>query len=373
MAIGVHVRGELVEEELSGDRLQHFVVGGAPRQGKSQWILSAMGSLVHRYNPQQIQFICGDGKGGVTLGFLQGSPYLLQPVAYTRAAASELVNGLKELVSDRYAQFRQVNAQTIDDYIASTGVSMPYIGVFWDEFQDLFTLDPRQPELPILESLASLAPAAGVFFVWSSQRIDGKLLPPQINSKCLSHVCLKVQKDKDSEFVLNGDPAGVNLLGKGDLIYDNGKETHRLQGLYLPHRDAVFKSTPTLTSHPDAPTLDQFSQEFAVPTPRDYLEKCLNLPTAESVEAEPESPPTPPEIEWDEIPDYLHELIKFSIRFGWVTARKIKSDVSVYRNSSTDEIRSFFLAAQNLGVGMVRGSGDRLQYAAILGETREYR
>ncbi len=369
MAIGVNVRGELVEEELSGERLQHFVVGGAPRQGKSQWILSAIGSLVHRYTPQQIRFVCGDGKGGVTLGFLQGSPYLLQPVAYTRKDATDLVEHLKELVSDRYALFRPVNAQTIDDYIASTGEVMPYVGVFWDEFQDLFTLDAHHKELPILESLASLAPAAGVFFVWSSQRIDGKLLPPQINSKCLSRVCLKVQKDKDSEFVLNGDAAGVSLLGRGDLLYDDGKDTHRLQGLLIPHRDVVFgKSTQAIAA---APTLEQFSQEFQVIDPRESLERLFKMSPSDTSERKQESQSKQPDIDWDDIPDHLHDLIKYSLKYGWVTARKVKQNVRLYSGSSTDEIRGFFLAAMNAGVGMTRGEGDRLQYAAILGETRD--
>lgn len=243
MAIGVNIRGELVEEVLSGESLQHYVVGGAPRQGKSQTLLSMIGSLTNRYSPQQVQFLCGDGKGGVTFGFLNGSPYLLQPVAFTKDETANQVDYLRRLVEDRYSRFRQVGAQTIDAYMSTTQEPMPFVGVFWDEFQDLFApLDSKHPDLPVLESLASLAPAAGVFFVWSSQRIDGRLLPPQINSKCLSRLCLKVQKDKDSEFVLNGDPSGVDLLGKGDLLYDDGRQVQRLQGLYIPHRDTVFRS-----------------------------------------------------------------------------------------------------------------------------------
>lgn len=365
MAIGVNVQGELVEEELSGDRLQHFVVGGAPRQGKSQWILSAMGSLVARYTPQQIQFVCGDGKGGVTLGFLADSPYLLQPVAYTRKDASALVTYLKDLVDDRYAQFRPVNAQTIDDYVSLTGQPMPYVGVFWDEFQDLFTLDPRQPELPILESLASLAPAAGVFFVWSSQRIDGKLLPPQINSKCLSRVCLKVQKDKDSEFVLNGDTAGVNLLGKGDLIYDDGKETQRLQGLYLPHRDTVFKSAPVISPKTDAPTLEQFSEEFQSVTLREHLEKCLNLSQLNTHETEPK-PLKQLSFDLDSLLPELQPIVRLSVKQnGWIKAIDCKRNIRALKSTSTEVIREYFILLANQGCGNLRGEGDQCQYTAF--------
>lgn len=365
MAIGVNVQGELVEEELSGDRLQHFVVGGAPRQGKSQWILSAMGSLVDRYTPQQIQFICGDGKGGVTLGFLANSPYLLQPVAYTRKEATGLVNYLKELVSDRYAKFRPINAQTIDDYVATAGEAMPYIGVFWDEFQDLFTLDPRQSELPILESLASLAPAAGVFFVWSSQRIDGKLLPPQINSKCLSRVCLKVQKDKDSEFVLNGDTAGVNLLGKGDLIYDDGKETQRLQGLYLPYRDTVFKSAHAISPKTDALTLEQFSEEFQSVTPREYLENCLNLSQTDTHEAELK-PLKRLNFDLDSLLPELQPIVKLSLKQGgWIKAIDCKRNIRTLKSTSTEVIREYFILLTNQGCGNLRGEGDQCQYTAF--------
>lgn len=338
MAIGVNIRGELIEAQLSGESLQHFVVGGAPRQGKSQWILSAMGSLTRRYTPKQIQFIGGDGKGGVTLGFLQGSPYLLQPIAYTREAATDLVGYLKGLVDGRYSKFRRVDAQTVDAYNATASEPLPYVGVFLDEFQDLFTLDPRHDELAALESLASLAPAAGVFFVWSSQRIDGKLLPPQINSKCLSRVCLKVQKDKDSEFVLNGDTSGVNLLGKGDLIYDDGREVQRLQSLYIPHRDAVFGKQSALPAPgATAPTLEQFSQEFSAPTPIELLEKSFNLPTAK--EHEPV---------YQFANDALKNLASYLQRKGEISVRDIKYSWGSNHNFNAQEVQDLLIELMHL-------------------------
>lgn len=134
-------------------------------------------------------------------------------------------------------------------------------------------------------------------------------------------------------------------------------------GLELPAGEA-------LASLP-APTLEQFSQEFQAPTARELLERSFNLTAENAPEIEQETTPKQPDINWDEIPDHLHDLIKFSLKHGWVTARKIKQNVRLYSNSSTEEIRSFFLAAMNAGVGMTRGEGDRLQYAAILGETRE--
>ena len=326
MAIGVNIRGKLVETELSGQNLQHYVLGGAPRQGKSQWILSAMGSLVDRYSPQQIRFVLGDGKGGVTLGFMQGSPYLLQPVAYSRSEALPLVEYLKELVESRYTQFRAIGAQTIDDYLTLSNQPMPFVMVVWDEFQDLFNLsNPKSEELPALESLSSLAPAAGIFFIWSSQRIDGKLLPPQINSKCLSRVCLKVQKDRDSDFVLNGDTSGVNLLGQGDLIYDDGHTVQRLQGLYLPNRHDVFGKNQTLAPGVAAPPLEPVRQEFKAPTAREVLENSFKIPATKEHE--------PVEEFEDEnlksLAQYLQKKREISVRdvkYSWGSNRGFKAD-----------------------------------------------
>lgn len=137
-------------------------------------------------------------------------------------------------------------------------------------------------------------------------------------------------------------------------------------GMELPGSDR-----PAIAPGATAPTLEQFSQEFAAPTPRELLEQSFNLPTANEHESIADSAPKQPDIDWDDIPDHLHDLIKYSLKYGWVTARKVKQNVRLYSSSSTEEIRSFFLAAMNAGVGMVRGEGDRLQYAAILGETRE--
>jgi hypothetical protein len=252
MALGVDTNSNLIDITLSGANLKHFVLGGVPRSGKSQMILSMIGSLVYRYSPSQFRFFAMDGKGGVTLGLLDGCEHLLAPVACDPLTAKTAVSLIKQMTDERYRLFRESRSQTIDEFNRKTdGEPLPYIGVFIDEFQDLFDFSSKQNSpLQTLQSLASLSPAAGIFFVWASQRIDAKLLHPQINNKCLGRVCLKVQKDVDSAFVLNGDTSGAYLLGKGDAIFSDGVDTRRLQGLYISEDelDAIFHPYGSITA-----------------------------------------------------------------------------------------------------------------------------
>jgi hypothetical protein len=262
MAIGVNVEGQLIEAELRGSSLQHIVMGGAPRQGKSQAILSMIGSLITRYTPDQIRFICMDGKGGVTLNILNGSPYLLAPVATDSTLAERLAVLIDEIVRKRYEKFSEAGCQDIDAYNRIADKPLPYIAVFIDEFQDLYTFGtkPKKGEVDvttIFSNISSLSPAAGIFIVWASQRIDGRLLPSQINSKAVSRICLKVQKESDSEFVLNGEPDGAYLLGKGDMIYQDGIKSHRLQGLFIPENElAEIFGSPQHSFHRDYPVIE---------------------------------------------------------------------------------------------------------------------
>ena len=189
---------------------------------------------------------------------------------------------------------------------------------------------------------------------------------------------------EESTIIMGTPNSGAeNLLGKGDLLLRAGNEVVRLQAPLVDSpilvRQAIARcQSPTLptgrtalTASDESPTLAEFRQEFQVIDPRESLERLFKMSPSDMSEREQESQPKQPDIDWDDIPDHLHDLIKFSLKNGWVTARKVKQNVRLYSGSSTDEIRGFFLAAMNAGVGMTRGEGDRLQYAAILGETRE--
>lgn len=227
LVIGVDVRGNLIEAPLNTNELESFLVGGMPKTGKSSWIKSMLASLIFRYPPQRISFVIGDGKGGVEFGFLSESPYLLKPVATTAKTASELLKWLKQFTDERYEKFAEVGVNNLDDYNKQQPLKLPYVLASFDEFQDLFDFKPKKgkdsPDFENAASVASRGRAAGVLIVFSTQKPDRKLLPGQIDGKLGSRVCLAVQRDCDSEVILNGDSQGACLRPhQQSLNQDNG-------------------------------------------------------------------------------------------------------------------------------------------------------
>jgi hypothetical protein len=279
LVIGVDVRGNLIEAPLNTNELESFLVGGMPKVGKSSWIKSMLASLIFRYPPQRISFVIGDGKGGVEFGFLSESPYLLKPVATTAKDASDLLKWLKQFTDERYKKFFEAGVNNLDDYNKQQPLKLPYVLASFDEFQDLFDFKPKRgedtPDYENASSIASRGRAAGIIVVFSTQKPDRKLLPGQIDGKLGSRVCLAVQRDGDSEVILNGDPQGACLRPHGDLLFKAaGCEPVRLQGLIIKDISRAFKLSPAAVN-------DSAQNQEPVVSAVEFLNRCLKI------EAEP--------------------------------------------------------------------------------------
>ncbi|PZV06621.1 MAG: hypothetical protein DCF22_23405 [Leptolyngbya sp.] len=104
-----------------------------------------------------------------------------------------------------------------------------------------------------------------------------------------------------------------------------------------------------------------------VPTPKQKLERIFKLDVAQPTQTNEVGAI---EIDYSAAHEFLHPLIQYSIKYGWVTARIIKQNVRAYGRNTTEEIREFFVKASET-VGSLRGDNDKLQYAAKPNETRE--
>lgn len=122
--------------------------------------------------------------------------------------------------------------------------------------------------------------------------------------------------------------------------------------------DAVLASVP-------APTLEQFSEEFKAPTPRELLEKSFAIPSVDPPEAVKDSPKEP-SFQIDEVLKELRPVVSYSIKSnGWIKAIDCKRNVRALKSISTEDIRGYFVLLSNQGCGICRGSGDTLEYSAF--------
>lgn len=254
--IGVDIYGHLHTIPIESKSCYSIAMGGIPGGGKSSFILSLMGSIAATATPKECQFIVFDGKGGVELKKLDGSPYLKYKVACDRLDASSLMLTVRSIIKRRFDLFTETGVSDLDEYNAKVEPEkrLPYLLVVVDEFQELFDLNktPSQPDeddtdVENMASNASLGRAAGVLVILSTQRVDGNSIPEQINSKVPVRIAFSLITADDSKKILSGRKGAENLLGKGDMLYlkPDTKNLIRLQGLHAEWGDIK----PHLFSH----------------------------------------------------------------------------------------------------------------------------
>jgi S-DNA-T family DNA segregation ATPase FtsK/SpoIIIE len=87
-----------------------------------------------------------------------------------------------------------------------------------------------------IKRLGSMARAAGIHLIISTQRPEAKIVTPIIRSNLPGRIALKTSTEADSKIVLGGNQTeAAYLLGKGDLLYLGSGNLLRLQSLFCGH------------------------------------------------------------------------------------------------------------------------------------------
>jgi S-DNA-T family DNA segregation ATPase FtsK/SpoIIIE len=224
---------------MNAHDLKSMVVGGIPGGGKSSFIVGLIGGIVKRYEPSQVQFALFDGKGGVELNYMNGSPFLAQPVAIDSDSSSELLDWVKGEIDRRFDLLADAGVQEMESYNAKQSAEdrLPYLIAIVDEVQELLDFSIESPERKAASSAVSRGRAAGVMFIFATQRPDRNVIPGQIDGKCAMRVGFQLEKPIDSEMVLGGTKGAENLIGKGDMLCKMDGRIQRLQGILAERSD----------------------------------------------------------------------------------------------------------------------------------------
>ena len=107
--------------------------------------------------------------------------------------------------------------------------SKPIIVVV-DEFVDLIMQKKIIEDLFV--RLAQKGRGAKIHLILATQRPDSNILKGVLRSNIPSRVAFKVQKSTESKIILD-ETGAENLFGEGDMLFSDGKEIKRLQGLIL--------------------------------------------------------------------------------------------------------------------------------------------
>jgi hypothetical protein len=240
---GVDINGQICFIDLAGD-CPHLLVGGTTGSGKSEWLRSAVASLLVTNEPDSLRLVLVDPKKNA-FSELTGSPYLWHPdslVDSSDGAALSWVEEMTEEMSRRYEIFRQAGADDLARYRQKTGAVLPRVVCVVDEFADLLLAGGKRQRDNLERAFVRIAQAgraAGLHFILATQRPCRQVVSGVLKANLPGKIALKVANRTDSGVLLDRGGA-QNLLGKGDLLLSLGGDPVRLQSPWLSEEERLF-------------------------------------------------------------------------------------------------------------------------------------
>jgi DNA segregation ATPase FtsK/SpoIIIE-like protein len=233
--------------ELDGKGMEAVLLGGLPRvAGKTNLIRQMIGFAAKHYSYRHLQFLLFDGKG-TELNDLKDSPYLVdwpgaasRQVGHSEEEADLQLQWVEQDLEHRRSLFAFQGVSNIEDYNALEGVQPEGYRVWiLDEshigFPDMrkeTMVDAKTGEATQVKRLSDVMSVAATFgwlIVFCTQAPDRKTIHRQIDAKIGHRIGLLLQRDRDSELVIQA-PGCERLLGKGDMLSRRGgEEPIRLQ------------------------------------------------------------------------------------------------------------------------------------------------
>lgn len=226
----------------------HILVGGGTGSGKTEWLRSAVASLVVTHTPDNLRLAIVDPKKNA-FPQLAGSAYLWRPSALIDSPDSSVLTLLDELteeMSRRDSLFKEAAVDDLVQYRRRTAQRLARVVLVVDEFADLLMAGGRKQRDAFEEGFIRIAQkgrAAGVHLILATQRPSRQIVNGNLKANLPVKIALKVSTRTDSGVLI--DQSGAqHLLGKGDLLLAGlSSEPLRLQSAWLSaeERQRIFQ------------------------------------------------------------------------------------------------------------------------------------
>lgn len=224
-------------------RLPHLLVAGATGSGKSVFLRGLLAALVRARSPEQLQVLLVDPKQVDFMSF-EALPHLRHGRIITDPG--EAVLALSETIEEererRLPLLRAAGVTSLLEFYEAghSFDEMPQIVVLVDEFADLATSldrDERARFMGLIQRYGQITRAFGIYLVLATQRPSVQVITGDIKANLTARIALKVQAPQDSVTIL-GRGGAERLRDRGDLIFDHGGQSARLQGFFATSNDA---------------------------------------------------------------------------------------------------------------------------------------
>lgn len=251
-AIGKTIEDEVFMFDLA--KMPHLLIGGATGQGKSMCLHDIIMSLLFKKSPQELKFVLIDPKGTefkiytpLANSFLMEIPQCKSSIITNVDDATLALNGLCELMDERFNLLRNAKVRNIDEYnkkIANNLLDraggyeyMPYIVVIIDEFADLKMVMGEDIEMPLVR-LAQMARAVGIHLIISTQHPTYDIITGNIRANFPASIAFRVVSQLDSRIIIY-NPDANKLLGKGDMLFSHMSDLTRVQCAFVDEEEIV--------------------------------------------------------------------------------------------------------------------------------------
>lgn len=239
--IGIDQNNETLQMDIHEKAFgPHGLVAGTTGSGKSEWIVTYILSLAVNFNPDEVQFVLIDYKGGGLAKSFENSelgiklPHLAGTI--TNLDKSEIFRSISAIESElkrRQAVFNAAREKLLEgsmdiykyqEYYRKGLVDEPmsHLLIICDEFAEL-----RQQEPDFMDQLIStsrIGRSLGVHLILATQKPSG-VVNDQIWSNSKFKVCLKVQDKGDSNEVLRR-PDAAFLKQAGTFYIQVGNDDY---------------------------------------------------------------------------------------------------------------------------------------------------
>lgn len=212
------------------EKVPHVVLGGATRYGKSNFINSAICSLIQS-KPEHTNFYLIDLKGGVELCDYENIKQTIS-IAYEPYEALHTLQMAYDKMRDIQRDLKRMGRKSVQH----AGIKERYF-VIVDEVGELnpseaVTKEEKRLKLEcqtIMSQIARLGAGLGFRLLVATQYPVGDVIPRQVKQNADAKLCFRVQSAVASRVVLDTEGAESLPMIKGRAIYQTADKREILQ------------------------------------------------------------------------------------------------------------------------------------------------
>lgn len=276
VVLGKTITNEIFMFDLC--KMPHLLVAGATGQGKSVGLNAVITSLLYKKHPSELKFVLVDPKmvefgiyAEMERHYMAKLPDADKAVITDCTKVIMTLNSICKEMDDRYELLMKAHVRNIKEYngkFISRHLNpekghkfMPFIVVIIDEFGDLIMQAGKEIETPIAR-IAQKARAVGIHMIIATQRPSTNIITGIIKANFPARMAFRVMQMVDSRTILDA-PGANQLIGRGDLLFSQGGETHRVQCAFVdtPEVELIVKSVSDQVGYPTAFMLPEYVGE----------------------------------------------------------------------------------------------------------------